>query len=302
MQLVPSHRSRGLPPPWARCGAFFLSLAIAGCAKASPTPVAPSPQPVPREIYSRARGVFIDRKTLEEDLARARYVLLGEKHDSKRHHELQRELLAALITRGRRPALVLEMLEIDVQEKIDSLGEDGADLAAFAPGWDWPLYQPIVAVARANKLPVIAGNYPRAKIKASFHGTPIPPEDRTTFALDTVLPERASLEQELLDGHCGHLPKEMLPGFVDAQRLRDGQMADRMITRATSDGAVLLAGSGHVRNDRGVPYVLHTRDKSATVFSVAFLEGEPDIKQPLPYDAVWFTAATPREDPCGPAK
>ncbi len=296
VQLARAHRSRGLPPPWARCGAFFF-VALVGCA-AKPRPESPLPAVgVERVIYSPARKAFIDRKTLESDLAAARFVLLGEKHDAKEHHDLQLQLLQSLLARGRKPAVVMEMLEVDMQPVIDS----GADLAPHAPGWTWSFYAPIVALARAQQLPVVAGNYPRAKIKAAFHGTPISAEDRATFGLDTPLPGRAELEEELLANHCGQLPKTMLPGFVDAQRLRDGQMAERMLSRATPDGAVLIAGSGHVRNDRAVPWVLRTRDPSAKVFSLAFVEGKPDTSQPLPYDAVWFTAAVAREDPCGPA-
>lgn len=296
VQLGEVHRSRGLPPPWARCGAFFF-VALLGCA-AKPKPESPPARPgVERVIYSPARKAFIDRKTLEEDLAAARFVLLGEKHDNKEHHALQLQLLSGLVARGRKPAVVFEMLEVDMQPVIDS----GAELAPHAPGWDWPLYAPIVALARGHGLPVVAGNYPRAKIKAAFHGTPISAEDRATFALDAPLPGREALEQELLDNHCGQLPKSMLPGFVDAQRLRDGQMAERMVTRASKDGAVLIAGSGHVRTDRAVPWVIRARDPDAKVFSLAFLEGEPDTSAPLPYDAVWFTAPVVREDPCGPA-
>jgi uncharacterized iron-regulated protein len=298
VQSVPAHRSRGLPPPWARCGAFFFVALLSGCTpKSKPTTTAPTPNgggPIAKVIYSPSRGAFIDRATLEADLFAAHYVLLGEKHDAKEHHDLQLALLRSLIGRGRKPALVLEMLEIDAQAVIDS----GADLAPHAPGWDWPFYAPLVAVARQFNMPVVAGNYPRAKIKAAFHGTPISAEDRATFGLDTEFPGRASLEEELLASHCGQLPKSMLPGFVDAQRLRDGQMAERMIARATPGGAVLIAGSGHVRNDRGVPWVIRTRDKNAKVFSLAFLEGKPDTSQPLPYDAVWFTAPVTREDPC----
>lgn len=297
VQSVPSHRSRGLPPPWARCGAFFFVALVSGCvAKTKPT-AAPTPAPVAKVIYSPARGAFIDRATLEADMAGAHYVLLGEKHDAKEHHELQLSLLQSLLSRGRKPAVVLEMLEVDKQEEIDS----AVDLASHAPGWTWPFYAPIVALARAHNMPVVAGNYPRARIKAAFHGTPISAEDRATFGLDTPFPGRASLEEELLASHCGQLPKSMLPGFVDAQRLRDGQMADRMIARATTGGAVLIAGSGHVRNDRGVPWLIRKGNQTAKVFSLAFFEGKPDTSQPLvyaEYDAVWFTAPVTREDPC----
>ena len=322
VQLQKAHRSRGLPPPWARCGAFFfvalvltpLAPLTSGCAKPRPAitrarasekpEIAGGPfsaklrseHPLVGTIYSPSRHAFISRQTLEEDLRSAHYILLGEKHDAPDHHRLQREMLAAVV--AKQPALVLEMIDVDAQEGITNQGT----LAPLAPGWDWPLYQPIVDLARANKLPVLAGNYPRAKIKASFHGTPIPESERARFGLDLPLPERESLENELIASHCGKLPKEHLPAFIDAQRLRDAQMAERM----TSDphGAVLIAGNGHTRKDRGVPWVLRTRDKNAKIFSLAFIEVEATVTKPegekFPYDAVWFTPALADDDPCGP--
>lgn len=258
--------------------------------------------PLVGTIYSPRRRAFITRETLEDDVRRARYLLLGEKHDAPDHHRLQRALLEVVAkTPTKKPSLVLEMIDVDVQEKITSEG----DLAPLAPGWDWPLYQPLVDVARANKLPILAGNYPRAKIKASFHGVPISASERETFGLDVPLPARESLERELVASHCGKLPKEHLATFIDAQRLRDAQMAERMLS--APGGAVLIAGNGHTRTDRGVPFVLRTRDKNArvegNVYSVAFFEVEAGVTKPddtEPYDAIWFTPALADDDPCGP--
>lgn len=283
VQTGEAHRSRGLPPPWARCGAFFF-VALIGCAKPPPPKPAPPPQPK-SNIYAPSRHAFITRDELVQQLRAARYVLLGEKHDNPEHHRLQKEMLAEVITN--KPALVLEMIDADAQDKIGS----DANLASIAPGWDWPMYQPIVELAMANKLTVLGGNYPRAKIKATFHGTPIPEEDRKTFGLDTPLPHLDSLEKELFESHCGKVPKEHLGPMVEAQRLRDAQMAERMLTQKY---AVLIAGNGHTRNDRGVPWVIHVHDKSAKTYSLAFMEEGADLNSP--YDAIWITPRLPEKD------
>jgi len=327
-----THRSRGLPPPRPRCGAFFLFALIVGCAGKPPAAPRP-PAAITREggpfaatlradhalagrIWSRTRNTFIDRATLESELAIARFVLLGEKHDAPDHHRLQRELIAAIVSRGRKPAIVFEMLEVDAQEKLDAARANGADAIADATawnksGWDWPLYRPIVSFALDQKLPILAGNYPRAK----FMGVPMDVEDvkRLGAALPYPEGEEARLRAELMASHCGMLTEERLPKMVTIQRLRDGQMAERMVSAEQADSVALIAGSGHVRTDRGVPWVLHQRAPNAKTFSLAFVEVEAGLDTParyatgfhaaaLPFDAVWFTPALADEDPCAKMK
>jgi uncharacterized iron-regulated protein len=123
----------------------------------------------------------------------------------------------------------------------------------------------------------------------------------------------AALVDELVESHCGHLPKEHAAGFVTAQRLRDGEMAAQMASGATPSGAVLIAGNGHVRADRGVPWLLAAREPTAKLFALAFVEVEAGLVTPesyaalfhaksLPVDAVWFTPALDDEDPCAGMK
>ncbi|MBI2393681.1 MAG: ChaN family lipoprotein [Deltaproteobacteria bacterium] len=274
--------------------------------------------PLVGRIYSTTRHAFVDRATLEADVAAARFVLLGEKHDAPDHHRLQRELIEALVARGRKPSVVFEMLDVDEQPKLDAArAEKNPDAATFGQGWDWPLYRPIVAFAVGAGLPLHAGNYPMAKIKAMFKGkgTPVPDDELKALGVDLPYPPGAheSLEQELIDAHCGHLPKGHAGGFVTAQRLRDGQLAERLATAAkesaTDGGAVLIAGSGHTRSDRGVPWVLAKKHGATKVYSIAFLEVQTGAVDPeryaaefhaktLPFDAVWFTPALSDDDPC----
>jgi uncharacterized iron-regulated protein len=316
MLLGQAHRGRGLPPPWAYRGAFFF-VACLGCQR--PAPAAPAPPKRAAQgavaaagsIWSPRRHAFVDRATVEREAAASRYVLLGEKHDHPEHHRLQRELLAA-IAKGRKPAVVFEMIDVDDQPKVDAAPREadaiGEATAWKARGWDWPLYRPIVALALEEQLPIVAGNFPRAKIKALFHhgsegpSTEIDEATKKSLGVDRPLPPalERDLEDELAASHCGKLPKELLPTFALAQRLRDGQLAERMRTRATAGGAVLIAGEGHVRRDRGVPWYL----PAGETYAIGFVELErgkpaPDAYGDL-YDAVWFTEPAAREDPCGP--
>ena len=115
--------------------------------------------------------------------------------------------------------------------------------------------------------------------------------------------------RELRDSHCGEQPEPVLDRMVDVQWARDARMAEALARAGGRDGAVLIAGGGHVRRDRGVPTHLARHAPGTTVASVALLEVDPDAAAPadyaarfdgaLPFDYVWFTARADDTDPCG---
>jgi hypothetical protein len=86
-------------------------------------------------------------------------------------------------------------------------------------------------------------------------------------------------------------------------------MAERLVA-GQRDGAVLIAGAGHVRTDRGVPRGLALLVPEARVVSVAFLEVADGSTRPadyaagfgggarLPFDYIWFTARADNVDHC----
>jgi uncharacterized iron-regulated protein len=116
------------------------------------------------------------------------------------------------------------------------------------------------------------------------------------------------MAEEIRDSHCGHAPEGRVGGMIGVQRARDAQMAEALLIAPGNDGAVLIAGDGHVRNDYGVPAYLRRIDPSARIVSIALVE--VDAKRAnvesyverfggrLPFDYVWFTPAVDEEDPC----
>jgi uncharacterized iron-regulated protein len=78
-----------------------------------------------------------------------------------------------------------------------------------------------------------------------------------------------------------------------------------MLSSGAADGAVLIAGAGHVRRDRGVPYYLAQEQPQASLVTVALQEVARDLSEPVAYgwhvgafDYVWFTPRASDEDPC----
>jgi uncharacterized iron-regulated protein len=86
-------------------------------------------------------------------------------------------------------------------------------------------------------------------------------------------------------------------------------MAGRLLSADAGQGAILIAGAGHVRSDRGVPAHLARDPQTKPAVSVAFLEVRAGRCSPaayaedlgvsaLPFDYVVFTPGAEREDPC----
>jgi len=291
----------------------FACAALAACA--APAPVVPPHA----EILDVRAGRFVSEATLVADLARARYRLLGEIHDDPAHHALRARLIGEIAATGARPAVVLEQFDIAYDEALRGAQQAGGDAEQVADagrldrrGWEWPLHEPIVAQALALHLPLRAGNLPRApdaRAGALVAEPGAMARERLAKAHWTGEQENA-LRENIAEGHCGALPSTVVPKLAAAQRERDAAMAQAFVDAATSDGAILIAGNGHVRADLGVPVYLHApglRDANARTVSVGFIEVAPAARAGDPralaaehpgFDYLWLTAPVTRDDPC----
>src|SRR5678815_2534401 len=268
--------------------------------------------PLTGRIWDVAAARFIDRESLVERLARADFVLLGERHDNPYHHLLQAEVLRILIAVGRRPAVGFEMLGLDdagaVANHLAAAPNDAAGLGQAVNwnkrGWpDWAMYQPIAEAALQAKLRIIPTNLPLATAtKMTRNGlAALDPSMVRELRLDQPPPEPvfARMAADIRDAHCGYAPEEILKPMVDVQRARDSQMAESLMAADDPDGALLVAGAGHVRNDYGIPIYLRAKAPEKRVISIAFVEVDAPKTEPqsyalsypsahLPFDYVWF--------------
>lgn len=292
-----------------RLATVLLALALLG---AAPLPEWQAPigrtHPLTGTIWDVRAAAPIARETLITRLAARRYVLLGEKHDNPDHHRLQAWVLGALVAAGRRPAVAFEMFRADQADAIarhlagspDDARGLGEALQWAQSGWPaWSLYQPIVEVALAAKLPLVAANLSAAATAALRAGGvgALDAAEVRRLGLDRPFPDdvRQKLAADIRDAHCGHGPDRIVDGFVGMQRARDAHMA-AALREAAGDGAVLIAGAGHVRRDVGVPRVLPDAD----TVSLAFVEVRADMTTvpALAVDYVWLTPRVDDRDPC----
>jgi len=257
--------------------------------------------------------------------AEADFVLLGETHDNPDHHRLQAWVLAALAAQGPRPVVAFEMIDRDQADALaaylESHPDDAAGLGA-ALGWEesgwpeWSMYRPIAEAALADGLPLRAADVARATQRdVGRQGLDALPERRRrTLGLDSPLPSalRKSLRRELMASHCDMLPEAALAPMMQVQRLRDAVMADSLIAAMPeAEGpVVLIAGRGHVRADRGVPWYLRRRLPEAEILTVGLFEVADDLRDwraylpdvpeaaPAAFDYLWFTPRVDDRDHC----
>jgi uncharacterized iron-regulated protein len=299
--------------------------------------------PLAGRIYDVAAGAEIDERALLDALSRASFVMLGESHENADHHRLQARLVAGLAARGETPAVAFEMLRADQQEALDAAqaAEPAtAEGVRAATKWDeggWPafaLYAPIFEAALAAGLPLVAADLDAADRNRLASDGALPPELAARLGLDEPLPAAllASLERDLMTGHCDMLPASALPRLVRVQRGRDAALAQALVDApgappgdaeaaageprtdplaADLDGtrAVLIAGTEHVRRDRGAPRALARLAPGAEIATVAFLEVEPGAADlgadfaaryggEAVVDYAWYTPKASDEDHC----
>ena len=308
-------------------GALVGAL-LGGCAKVSTieweSPVARE-HPLVNRVWDVKAGAFVGESAMIKELAASRWVLLGERHDNADHHVLQARVVRALVEAGRRPAVGFEMLSTDDAAALTRfLARSPKDAAGLGDavnwgrsGWpEWRFYQPIAQAALDGGLTIVVTNLSRAATEALRRNglSGLGPTLTQQLRLDEVpsLETRAAMTRELRDAHCDQTPESTLDRMVDTQWARDARIAASLARAGARDGAVLIAGAGHVRNDRGVPVHLARHAPGTRAASVAFIEVDASKTSPadyavafdgaLPFDFVWFTPRVDDTDPCDKLK
>ena len=274
-----------------RAGRLALVAAVAclayltGCANQPE-----APRPVTPAGNAAATAQTGDRL---QALRPADAVLLGEQHDAAEHQLIAQQVVAALAAQNRLAALAIEMADAGTGTGRLKPGASEDDtrraLNWNERGWPWQTYAPVVMAAVRAGVPVLGANLPTALTRPAM----------ADVGLDGQLPAAAmqTQQQSIRSGHCDLLPAAQLLPMARVQIARDRSMA-QTIRQAALPGkvVVLLAGSGHVNRELGVPQHLPPglSVQAVRLAADAGIDAEPASA----FDAVWPTTPTPPTDYC----
>lgn len=229
-------------------------------------------------------------------------VILGEVHDNPAHHRWQAEAIVALSP----AAVVFEMLTPDQAGRITRDLLAAPDMLAEVIGWQasgWPdfaLYQPVFAALGEAEIFGAALPYGDVRAAVSAGAAARFTGDARLYGLDRPLPadQQVTREEMQAEAHCNALPAALLPGMVEAQRLRDAGFAARVLEALEQTGGpvVLITGNGHARTDWAVPAMIAMAAPEVSVVSVGQFESEPEPD--MPFDLWRVTEPALRDDPC----
>lgn len=250
---------------------ILICLVLALCTPAAAADDATAPAPVCR-VYTTLPDVAwaasgrLDFARLVDLLAAADVVILGEYHDDPASHAMEAELMARLhAAHGASLALSMEMFERDVQEVLNRYLAGGMTeeefLAQSRPWGNYATdYRPLVELAKAGGLRVVAANTPtelarrvaRQGLDAALAG--MTPAERGWLAAETSAPDDSYWEQFKFTmsggGHGGMTMDEaMVRNFYQSQCLKDDTMAESIVAALGTDGSRVLHVTGSFHCD-----------------------------------------------------
>ena len=232
-------------------------------------------------------------------ISEADVVIVGETHDNPAHHAVQAQIVAALAA----PALVVEML---TQDEATDLA---ADPQSYAAAWEdagWPDYEMYRPIFTASDARIFGAAVPREVARATytdgvaahFDG------DLAAFGLDHPLPDdEQALRLDLqFAAHCEAMPRDMMGGMIEVQRLRDATLAKVTLGAidATGGPVVIITGNGHARSDWGVPAYLRRLRPDLKVVTIG--QAEDGLAPEGGFDLLYDAPSVERPDPCASLK
>ena len=269
---------------------------IIGAAVLAALTACASPPEAP--VLHNLTGAALAQTTARLDaLLPADVLLLGEQHDATAHQQIHGQVIALLAQRGLLGAVALEMA--DAGATTAALHPSSTELQVQSAlkwndrGWPWKAYGSAVMTAVRAGVPVIGANLPREAMRNVMGDA----------KLDNQLPGPALKAQQQLirTGHCDLLPESQVTPMTRIQIAKDISMASN-IAKVALPGkvVVLLAGSGHVDRQLGVPHHLASTVNTKAVRLRAGDAAPGDSAES--FDAVWVTPALPDKDYCAEFK
>ena len=277
--------------------------------------------PLVGKVWDVKQQHFVEQAALVEQTLASEYILLGERHDNLVHHQHQVWFIETLAKQKRQASVGFEMIDNYQGARLSKRELTSADqlidvLNRSKNNWQYELrYKQLFASALAAGFRIDAANLNSKRLMHTvMQGEDKLPQDYKQMLAKTPFSDQQydALLLEINKAHCDMLPENSGRSMALAQRLRDAIMADSLLN-SQADYKLLIAGMGHVRNDRAVPIYIQTnlnnKASENKILSIGFIEVDNELinaadyiqysgYQSLPFDIVWFTPKVERVDSC----
>lgn len=264
--------------------------------------------PLVGKIWDTQKGLWLTEKQLLAEVLEYEYVLLGETHTNPDHHILQARIINHISSTGAKPIVVMEMLANKQWQHQPKVWKDLEKLKAQAlahnDNWPWKVYTPVLQSIVQNQLQLIAGNISSSDLHdwSKQSGSQSTAKIKNYFSISNK--QLLQLKQDIIKSHCGHANPEFVQFMVRAQLRRDQELASNLVSSSTP--AVLIAGSGHIKNSYAVPMQLSKKFEKYSYLTVSFKPVVEDLLMLEAYigensnvfDIIYFTPNQTNQDPC----
>lgn len=262
-----------------------------------------SEDPLLETIWNIESRKVVEQEELIEHFLGAEVIYLGEKHDNARQHEIQLQVLEALISKGKRPSIGFEFFTTGETSLLMDFTQPSAPIMNMKPndhnpesvlrqalGWDhrsneeWSYYFKLIELARKNQLPTFATDIPwglssritRVGVE-NLHPTEL------SLLVDTGLNDSDYEElmlEEFTNAHCGYRNEEMFRRMYQAWIARNDAMAQSIVNTLEANPqnpVVMIVGFGHLRHSMGIPErVAYLRPETKQInFAMMEISQEP---------------------------
>jgi len=295
-------------------------MLILSCASSSPT----TPKlilwehPLVGKIWDVHQKKFIDQVALVTQVVDSEYLLLGERHDNLVHHQHQAEMIRQMAKAQRKASVAFEMIDNYqgariARHEVKSVDQLISILNLSKTGWKYEQrYKDLFTEVMAAGFRIDSANLNRKRLMHTvMSGEENLPAIYKDMLEQTPLTseQMAILQEEINQSHCNMLDENTARKMTLGQRVRDIIMAQSLLN-SNEPSKVLIAGTGHVLNDRAVPMYLRKnlaqQAKSPKILTIGFTEVDADVvnvgayakrwsSESLPFDIVWFTPQVKRE-------
>ena len=270
-----------------KTGFVILAFMLAGCAQLTKDKAASKPT---AEIWDSSSKRWIDDKELAKSLQDARYIVVGELHQSR---YLQNQLLNLLKTLNEQQWL--EAVAMDsLQSKLNSEELTYLEqLEKQSPALH-SRYKSLIEWLEKEEIPVIAAAAPMDKLRTMKdkearqwlkEKTGKTLSEQQIKKLRSIISESHPASTANLDEKVDHL--------LAVQQLQDYFMARLLL--AVKENSVLITRAFHARNDLGMAPYIKAADPNANVKSLLMISAEADdeLQDDLKemsqlYDYIWL--------------